>query len=78
MLTLQSYVLNWYHKNLLHKGMYITEAIIRQRFYWPGIRGSVRKEVTNFDTCQRTKRSNTDIFYYQIRNLGRYHGISSV
>ena len=38
--------------------MYITEAVILQHFYWPGIRNSVQKEVTNSDTCQCTKQSN--------------------
>ena len=38
--------------------MDITEVIICQHFYWPGIRKSVRKEVGNFDTCQCTKWSN--------------------
>ena len=35
-----------------------TEAISRQHLYWPDIRDAVRKEVTNCDTCLRTKRSN--------------------
>ena len=55
---LQSYVLHWYYTYLLHPVMDITEAMIRQHFYWPDIRDDVRKEVTNFDTCQRTKQSN--------------------
>ena len=37
-LILQSYVLNRYHKYLLHKGIHITEAMICNVFYWPGIR----------------------------------------
>ena len=37
-----------------------TEAMIRQHFYWPNIRDSVRKEVINCDTCQRTKQSNKE------------------
>ena len=43
---------------LLHPGIDITEAMICQHWYWPNIRDSVRKEVTNCDTCHRTKRSN--------------------
>ena len=35
-----------------------TKAINFQHFYCPVIRKSVRKEVTNCDTCQCTKRSN--------------------
>ena len=31
---------------------------MRHYFYWPNIRDAVRREVTNCDTCQRTKRSN--------------------
>ena len=34
------------------------EAIIYQHLYWPGIGNAVGKEVTNCDTCQRTKRLN--------------------
>ena len=55
---LQSYVLHWYHMYLLHTGMNRTEAMIRQHLYCPGIINSVRKEVSNCDTCQRTKRLN--------------------
>ena len=43
---------------LLTPGMDWTEEIIRQHLYWPSIINSVHKEVTNGDTCQRTKRSN--------------------
>ena len=32
--------------------------MICQHLYWIDIRYAVRKEVTNCDTCQRTKRSN--------------------
>ena len=31
--------------------------IIFQHLYWPGIRNVVRREVTNYDTCQCTKLS---------------------
>ena len=34
------------------------EAVIRQHLYWPGIRYSVQKQVTNYDTFQHTKISN--------------------
>ena len=53
--TLQSCVLNWYHAYLLHPVMDRTEAMICQHLYWPGIIDAVQKEVTNCDTCQRTK-----------------------
>ena len=43
---------------LLHQGMYRTEAMILQHLYWPEIRDAVQKEVTNCDTCKRTKLSN--------------------
>ena len=52
---IQSYVLNWYHMYLLHPGMGRMEAKIIQHLYWTGIRYDFQKEVTNFDTCQRTK-----------------------
>ena len=55
---LKSYVLHWYHIYLLHTGMDITKAMICQHLYCPGIRNAVHTEVTNCDTCQRTKRSN--------------------
>ena len=35
-----------------------TEEMISQHLYWPIIRNTVRKEVNNCDTCQRTKWSN--------------------
>ena len=38
--------------------MDITEAIIRQRLYWPDIIYAVLKEETNYDTCPFTKQSN--------------------
>ena len=52
---IQGYVLHWYHMYILHPGMDRTEAIIFQHLYWPNIRYVVHKEVTNCDTCQRTK-----------------------
>ena len=55
---LQFYVSRWYHMYLLHPGMERKEAMIRQHLYWPVIRNSVRKEVTDFDTCQCTNCSN--------------------
>ena len=53
---IQSCVFHWYHTYLLHPRMDLTEATIIQHFYWPGIRDAVWKEVTNFDTYQRTKQ----------------------
>ena len=55
---LQSYVLHWYHKYLLHPGMDRMEETIHQHLYWPYIRDVVQKEVTNCDTFQHKKRSN--------------------
>ena len=55
---IQNYVLHWYHTYLLYPVMYRTEAMILKHFYWPGIRNSLQKEVTNHDTCQCTKWSN--------------------
>ena len=37
----QSYVLHWYHRYLLHPGMDRTEATIRQYLYWTDIRDAV-------------------------------------
>ena len=34
------------------------KVMICQHLYWPDIRYDVQKEVTNCDTCQRTKLSN--------------------
>ena len=58
MSKIQSYVLHWYHTYLLHPEMDRTEVMILQHLYWPDIRNSVRREVTNCETWQRTKRSN--------------------
>ena len=44
------YVLHWYHTYLLHPLLDITESIICQHLYCPGIRNAVRKELTNCDT----------------------------
>ena len=55
---LQSYVLHWCHKYVLHPGMDRTEAMIHQHVHCPNIRNAVRTEVNNCDTCQRTKLSN--------------------
>ena len=41
---------------LLHPGMDITEVIICQSLYWPGIRKYVQKELYDCDTCQLTNR----------------------
>ena len=54
-LKLQSYVLHWYHMYLLHPLMDRTEDKIIQILYWPDIKYAVQKEVTNYETCQRTK-----------------------
>ena len=55
---LRSYVFYWYHTYLFHPIMDRTEAMIRQHFYWPSIRNSIRNEVTNCDTYQCTKLLN--------------------
>ena len=57
-LKIQIYVLHWYYAYILHPGIDRTEGMIFQHLYWFDIRYAVRKEVTNCDTCQRTKRSN--------------------
>ena len=61
----KSYVFNWYHTYLLHPGIEITEDMICQHFYWPGIRYTIQKEVTNCDICQHTKRSNRNVVDFQ-------------
>ena len=61
---LQSYLLYWYHMHFLHPGIYRAEEMIFKHFYSSGIRNTVQKEVTNYDTCQHTKRSN--IKYVQL------------
>ena len=66
MSKLQSYVVHWYYTYLLHPGMDITEGTILQNLYWPNIRDSVRPEVSNYDTCQRTKRPNKHMVNYQL------------
>ena len=43
---------------ILHLVMDRTEAIIYQHYYCPGIINAFWTEVTNCDTCQRTKWSN--------------------
>ena len=50
---LQIYVLHWYPTYLLHPVLDRTKAMILQHLYWPDIRDAVRKELNNWDTCQR-------------------------
>ena len=38
--------------------MDLTEEVICQRFYWPGIILSVQKELSSCETSQRTKQSD--------------------
>ena len=40
---LKRYVLHWYHTYILHPGIDITEAMICQHLYWPGIRNAIQK-----------------------------------
>ena len=63
---IQSYVLNLYHTYILHRGMDRTAAIICQNLYWPNIRHSVRREVSNCDTCQHTKISHKNMVNCQL------------
>ena len=42
---------------LLHTGLDLTEAMICQHLYWPGIREAVQKEVSRCNVCQHTKGS---------------------
>ena len=55
------FILKWYHKYLLFTGWDILEAIFIQDLYWPEIRNSVQKNVTECDVCQRTKHSTKQI-----------------
>ena len=56
--NLQSYLVHWYHTYLIHPGMDITEAMIRQHLQFPNIRDAIQKESSNFDTFQRTEQPN--------------------
>ena len=49
-LILQSYILNWHHKYLLHPGMDIMWAVIRQNLHWTKVKESINKDVSNGDT----------------------------
>ena len=51
---IQSYILHWYHTYIFHLGMDITDAMVSQHLYWPGIINPVQKEGKNCDTCQQT------------------------
>ena len=57
-LILKSCVLNWYHTYLLRPVTDRTYTMIRKHMYFPGNRKAIQKEVNNFDTFQRIKRSN--------------------
>ena len=66
---LQSYVLHWYHKYLLHTVMYRTEEMIFQHLYWIYIINAILREISNCDTCQRTKILNKNMVNYQLSYL---------
>ena len=52
------YALNLYRAYILNPGIDRTEAMSCQKIYWPRVRKSVKKEVVNCETFQRTKSSN--------------------
>ena len=54
---LQRYIVKCYHTYLLHTIRDQTEAMICQHLYWTDIRNTVRKEFTECNICQHTKRS---------------------
>ena len=44
--TLRRPILTWYHDNLCHPGQIRSEATIRLHFFWPTLRGDVRRYCT--------------------------------
>ena len=59
---LQKYIVKWYHTYLLDPRQNQTESTILQNLYWPGIRESTQKEVTNFYICQCKKQPTKNTF----------------
>ena len=50
---LQNYVVNWYHKYLLHPAMDSTEATISQHCYRPNLRDYIRTQIQVCKTFQK-------------------------
>ena len=48
--------MKWYHKYLLHTVL-DKKGDDSPTFVWPGLKESVYREVTYYDTCQHKKRS---------------------
>ena len=55
---IESYVVNWYHKYLLHLGADCTEETIIQHYYWTNLREKIRTHIKVYKTCQKNKKKN--------------------
>ena len=58
LLSLQKYILEWYHAYLFRPGEDQTEDMIHQHVYWPNISDYVRNIVIRCDMRQHSKRVN--------------------
>ena len=52
---LQQKLIEWYHMNMYHAGVYRTLETIRRNFTWTSVREVVRTHIELCDTCQRFK-----------------------
>ena len=55
---LKKYVVNWYHKYLLHMGEDFTGANISHNYYWPNLRYEIRTHIEVCKTCHKNKKQN--------------------
>ena len=68
------YILNWYHKNILHTDMDRMEVMILQHLYWTILIQAVYELFDSCETCQHTKRPNKKyIANYQLRSMKEHH-----
>ena len=56
--VLRKYVVNWYHKYLLHTGTEQTSSTISQQYYWPHLRGDICTHIKVCNICQKNKKQN--------------------
>ena len=75
---LQKRVVQWYHTYLLHTELDITEELIHQKFYWPGLREVFQMEATGCDTRQCKNGQQTITVIYLLRYQKKHNGIKYV
>ena len=60
---LRKYVINWYHKYLLHPGTEHIDATISQHYYCPNLRDNIH---THIKVCNNCQKKETKLQVWQI------------